>query len=82
MVNAPAALPPGKIRYPRAGLEGAETLASSGIQSPYFSAHSESLYRLAIPAHRKVIEGRNISYLLELKALRRTGILVTLNTVK
>jgi hypothetical protein len=41
---------------PRAGLKCAETLGSNGIRSPDIPARSKSLYRLAIPAHGKVIE--------------------------
>ena len=56
--HAPAALPPGKIRYPLymrlGGPQGrvwtdAENLASTGIRSPGRPARSESLYRLNYP---------------------------------
>ena len=54
--HAPAALPPGKTRYPlyrRLGgppwpvWTGAKTLAPTGIRSPDRPARSESLYRLS-----------------------------------
>ena len=56
--HAPAALPPGKTRYPlysRLGgapgpfWKGAENLAPNGIRSPDRPARSESLYRLSYP---------------------------------
>ena len=56
--HAPAALPPGKTRYPLyRGLGGplgpvwtdAENLAPTGIRSPDRPARSESLYRLSYP---------------------------------
>ena len=53
--HAPAALPPGKTRYPlyrRLGgpvWTGAENLISTGIRSPDRPACSESLYRLSHP---------------------------------
>ena len=50
--QAPAALPPGKSRYPlyrrlcgpRGGLEGVENLVPTGIRSPDRPSRSESLY--------------------------------------
>jgi hypothetical protein len=55
--HAPAALPPGKTRYPlywRLGAPqpvwtGAEYLALTGIRSPDLPARSKSLYRLSYP---------------------------------
>ena len=50
--HTPAALPPGKTRYPlyrRLVRKGAENLASTGIRSPDRPARSESLYRLSYP---------------------------------
>jgi len=56
--QAPAALPPGKRPGthcaggwvgPRAGLEGAENFAPTGIRSPDLPARSESLYRTSYP---------------------------------
>ena len=56
--HVPAALPPGKTRYPlyrRLGKlqgrswTGAENLAPTGIRSPDRPAHSESLYGLSYP---------------------------------
>jgi hypothetical protein len=51
--HAPAALPPGKTRYPLYWASGpvwtgAENLAPTGIRSPDRPARSESLYRLRI----------------------------------
>ena len=59
----PAALPPGKTRYPlyrRLGVSqgrswtGTENLASTGIRSPDRPARSESLYRLSYPGPESV----------------------------
>jgi len=55
--QAPAALPPGKTRYPlyrrlcelQSLWTGAENLAPTGIRSPDRPARSESLYRLSSP---------------------------------
>jgi hypothetical protein len=57
--HAPAALPPGKTRYPvsrRLGgpqgrSERVGNLDSTGIRSPDRPARSQSLYRLSYPAH-------------------------------
>ena len=46
-LHAPAALPPGKTRYPGPVWTGAENLAPTGIRSPDPPARSESLYRLS-----------------------------------
>ena len=51
--HAPAALPPGKTRYPlyrRPVWTGVENLAPTGIPSPDRLARSESLYRLHYPS--------------------------------
>ena len=62
--HAPAALPPGKARYPlyrRLGRPpgrvwtGAENLAFSGIRSPDRPPRSESLYGLRYPGPRRVL---------------------------
>ena len=55
--HAPAALSPGKTRYPlcrrlggpRPVWTGAENLAPTGIRSPDHLASSESLYQLSYP---------------------------------
>ena len=47
--HAPAALPPGKTRYPLRRRLGAENLAPTGIRSPDRPARSESLYRPTYP---------------------------------
>jgi hypothetical protein len=55
--HAPAALPPGKTRYPlcrrlvgsRSVWTGAENLAPTGIRSPNCPSRSQSLYRLRYP---------------------------------
>jgi hypothetical protein len=60
--HAPAALPPGKTRYPlyKAGWAsepvwtGAENLAPNGIRSPDRPPRSESLYRLPYPGSKNV----------------------------
>jgi hypothetical protein len=57
-LHSPVALPPGKRPGthcvggwvgPRAGLDGCENLALTGIRSPDRPARSESLYRLSHP---------------------------------
>ena len=51
--HAPAALPPGKVRYPLyrrlVGPQGRSVRLPIGIRSPDRPARSESLYRLSYP---------------------------------
>jgi hypothetical protein len=50
--HAPAALPPGKTRYPIGQVwTGAENFAPTEIRSSDRPARSESLYRLSYPGH-------------------------------
>jgi hypothetical protein len=47
--HAPAALPPGKTRYPLYRSLGGENLAPTGIRSQDCPIRNESIYRLSYP---------------------------------
>jgi hypothetical protein len=72
--HAPAALPPGKTRYPLYWAPvpvwtGAENLAPTGIRPPDRPARSESLYRLRYPVIVRILCFQKVLYLIHNKLM-------------